>query len=542
MTGSESRPGTGTGTGPGPGPGTAGTVRLRGLRMAALLLLVLPGGCRMPPPEWVGGDDLAIPATWTSGAEENSGDVAFGWLREFEDPEMERLVAEAIEYNQDLLVAAARLRSVEEGTILGRAARLPRIDASVSGSYSETRIEDDAGDFQINTKDSSLSLNASWELDLWGRLADLHRATIEDYRAQLADYRGARLSLAANTAKAWFNLITARQQLVLARQTRDAFQRNYQITERNYRAGDPTASSLDVNFGRNQVASAERSLIARELSRDEARRSLELLLGRYPATLIEGRDELPALARSVPAGLPSELLMRRPDLVAAAGDLRASADRASAARKALLPSINLSVGGSTTEPSLELLELIRDPVSLAWSVAASLAQPIYRGGALRASARQALAQNDIAVASFSAIALRAFREVESALATERSLERQEEFLKTELEQANLAEAQAYRDYTEGIVGILSVLEAQRRAFNARSSMISLQNDRLQNRIDLHLALGGDFEEPPPEPGEPGPDSAESSSRDDRRIAARTNFRRTETGDRSGRAPEARTDR
>jgi outer membrane protein TolC len=265
-----------------------------------------------------------------------------------------------------------------------------------------------------------------------------------------------------------------------------------------------------VNFGRNQVASAERALISRKLARDESRRFLELLLGRYPATAIEGREQLPKLDRAVPAGLPSDLLMRRPDLVAAAADLRASAERASAARKRLLPSIDLSAGGSTTIPSLELLDLIRDPSAITRSVAGSVTEPIYRGGTLRAQTRQALALNDAAIATFSGIALRAFREVESALATEHSLAAQERFLETELRQANLAETQAYRGYSEGIVGILSVLEAQRRASNARSSMISLRNGRIQNRIDLHLALGGDFETPPLSPVEEQP--AESVKR------------------------------
>ncbi|MDK1104271.1 MAG: efflux transporter outer membrane subunit, partial [Actinomycetota bacterium] len=449
-------------------------------------VLVLLQGCGLPEPKWERANDLELQGTWTNAGSDNQGEVIFGWLEEFEDPEMERLVAEVIERNLDLRVAAARLRVAKEGTILGREARLPRITASGSGSH-----------FESNVKDSRLSLNVSWEIDLWGRLANLHQATIEDYEAELANYRGARLSLAANTAKAWCNLIAARQQVELAHQTRDSFQRNYRITERNYKAGDPAASSLDVNFGRNQVASAERALISRELARDEAKRSLELLLGRYPATSIEGREELPTLGRAVPAGLPSELLMRRPDLAAAAAVLRASAERASAARKGLLPSINLSAGGATTIPSLELLDLIRDPTEIAWSVAASITEPIYRGDAIRAQARQALALNDAAIATFSGIALRAFREVESALATGHSLAAQERFLETELQQANLAETQAYRGYSEGIVGILSVLEAQRRAFNARNSMISLRNGRIQNRINLHLVLGGDFETPPP---------------------------------------------
>ncbi len=484
-----------------PGPGAISRTYCRRsflvlpvLHFVAIIALSLLQGCGMPEPNHEHGKDLELPGMWTNAESDNTGEVAFGWLGQFEDPELERLVAEAIDHNRDLRIAAARLQVAREGTIVAGAARLPSISASGSASYSQSRFEDETGDFEpfVDSKDSRLSLSASWEIDLWGRLANLHQAAIQDYEAQLADYRGARLSLAANTAKAWYNLIAAGQQVELALQTRDSFKRNYRITERNYKAGDPTASSLDVNFGRNQVASAERALISRKLARDESRRSLELLLGRYPATSIEGREQLPPLDRAVPTGLPSDLLMRRPDLVAAAADLRASAERATAASKRLLPSINLSAGGSTTAASIELLNLIKDPTTITRSVAGSVAQPIYQGGTLRAQARQALALNDAAVATFSSIALRAFREVESALAGERSLAAQERFLDTELRQANLAETQAYRDYSEGIVGILSVLEAQRRASNARSSMISLRNGRIQNRVDLYLALGGDF--------------------------------------------------
>lgn len=449
----------------------------------------------MPEPTYESGQDLTLPGTWASAESDNQGEVLFGWLKEFNDPNMEAVVAEALEHNRDLQVAAARLRVVEEGTIIGRAAQLPQVSASGAGTYAETRTKDGAGDLQpfANSKNARLSLSAAWEMDLWSRLSDLERAAVEDYQAQLADYRGARLSLAANTAKAWCNLIIARQQVTLARQTLDSFKRNYRITERNYIAGDTASSSLAVNFGRNQVASAERSLIARQLSRDEAKRSLELLLGRYPASAVEGRADLPALGGDVPAGLPSDLLMRRPDLASAASDVRASAARASAASKRLLPSFSLSAGGSTTTPSLDLLNLIQDPATIARNVTASVTAPVYQGGALKAQARQALARNDAAIATFSNLALRAFREVESALATEHSLAAQEHFLETELKQANLAEDQAYREYSQGTLDILSVLEAQRRAFSARNAMILLRNGRIQNRIDLHLALGGDFE-------------------------------------------------
>jgi multidrug efflux system outer membrane protein len=429
--------------------------------------------------------------------------VGTGWLSTLGDPDLEALVEEALARNRNLRSAAARLRVVREGMILGRAGRLPTLGAGMSVARSETAFREGRGDLGPfnGVNDYRLSLNAAWEVDLWGRLANLHRASQADYESERADFRAARLSLAANTIKAWCNVTAARLQVELSEQTRESFDRNQRIVERNYKAGDITASPLDVQFARNQLASTERGLISQRLALEEARRSLELLLGRYPAASVNGRQELPLLTNAVPAGLPSDLLMRRPDLISAAAALRASAERADAARKGLLPAISLSAAGASgaSGASVDLLDLVANPAYLAGNVAASLGQPLYRGGALKAQAKQSLALNEAAIESFAGIALRAFREVESALAAEHSLAQQYAFLETEVRQANLAEIQATRDYSEGIVGYLSVLEAQRRAFNARSAMISLRNTRIQTRIDLHLALGGDFADPPADP-------------------------------------------
>ena len=461
--------------------------------LALATLSQLFGGCagltmQRPEADTAVLEELDIPTVWRSSGEGNDGRISTGWLKTLKDTEMSSLVDEALQRNQNLKVAAARLRAAREGTIIGRAQRLPSIDFSGSGSRTRSGNGPDVP-AEIST-DYGLTLSAAWELDLWGRLRDLDRANYADFVAAKADFRGARLSLAANTAKAWCNLITARQQVTLAEETRASFIRNFRITERTFKGGVSTSSALDVQFGRNNIAQAERDLIDRKLRQTEAQRSLEVLLGRYPSATLDSRDELPDLPPDVPAGLPSELLLRRPDLIAAGSDLLASAKRADAARKDLLPSIRLSGRGSTSSDALG--KMLVDPEYIVWNVAASLAQTVYRGGAPTAEARQALAQNEVAVRTFAEIALQAFREVESALATDHSLAKQEEFLSTELEQANLAEAQASRDYSEGIVGILEILEAQRRAVNARRSMIALRNERLQNRIDLHLALGGDY--------------------------------------------------
>jgi outer membrane protein TolC len=217
---------------------------------------------------------------------------------------------------------------------------------------------------------------------------------------------------------------------------------------------------------------------------------LEVLQGRYPGGQSRAAKTLPDLPSSVPAGIPASMIERRPDLAAARARIFASAQRADAARKSLLPDFSLSgTGGAAGARLSDLLK----PDFLIANITARVDQMIFDGGALAANARGALASNDRLVSEYAQLALDAFREVEATLAADRSLGIQEKFLKSEVEQASLAEKQAERDYAEGInPNILSVLEAQRRANNARAAIIRLRNQRLQNRFDLHLALGGDF--------------------------------------------------
>ena len=285
-------------------------------------------------------------------------------------------------------------------------------------------------------------------------------------------------------------LITAEQLLALSNATVSSYKDNLRIIERRYRSN--RLRSVDVQFGRNNVAAAQRSVSSQTLNRNNAARSLEILLGRYPAANLQSSTTLPKLKRGVPAGLPSTLVARRPDLVASRHAVYASAKRADAARKDLLPSIRLT--GSAANRS-ESFNNVIDPGYLTWSAASSLAQTIYRGGAPTAEARAALERNRASIHTYVQACLVAFREVESALEAERSLAQQEFFLLKEVKQAGLAEKQSERDLAMGIEGstVLEILEAQRRAVNARSSLIRLRNERLQNRLDLHLALGGDFE-------------------------------------------------
>ena len=448
-------------------------------RLSLLVPLVFLTGCGFQSPV----DDLTIrtPGTWAEASSGTEGKISTGWLSEFSDAGLKRSVNEALAHNRSLKAASARLREAKEETIITRAGQMPTLDAGTRGGASD-------GPGVSRVQSYGLNLAASWEPDLGGRLRDLTRAAEADERAAIEDFRGARLSLAANAAKAYVNLVSAEQEVDLAEFTLESFRKNLRIIERTYKATGEGA--LDIQFARTNVSAAERAVEAAKLDRGNAARTMEVLQGRYPGGQSRGASDLPDLPGSVPAGIPASVVERRPDLAAARARLFASAKRADAARKSLLPDFSLTAGGGTA--GARLSDLL-NPDFLIANITGRVDQVLFDGGALAAGARGALARNDRLVNEYAQLALEAFQEVEATLDADRSLAIQEKFLKSEVEQASLAEKQAERDYAEGVnPNILSVLEAQRRANNARAAIIRLRNQRLQNRFDLHLALGGDF--------------------------------------------------
>jgi NodT family efflux transporter outer membrane factor (OMF) lipoprotein len=448
----------------------------------ALPIAFFVAACQFPqgqPAEQVAID---LPATFAAASQGENAEIATGWLKTLDSRPLTGVVHNALAQNPSLKAAASRLKGAREGVIIGRAARLPSVSSSTGANYSGFD-----GDFD---ESFSLSLNASWEPDLWGRLRDLEAASYGDYVVAVSDFRSARLSLAINTAQTWCNLVTAEKQLILARQTLASFQENFQIIERGYKAG--ILRPLDVNFGRNNIASAQRNLRSRQLDRNDAARALEVLLGAYPDAETFTNAELPSIPARLHAGIPSDLLNRRPDLSARQAQLFSSAKRADAARKNLLPNLRLSTSNGTSSPQIQdLLDLN----ILASSISASLSQTLFSGGELSARARQALADNRTQINLYAQDVLVALREVESALDTANALRDQQRFLEQESRQATLAEQLAERELIEGTATnsetqVLELLEAQRRAVSARAALISLRNREVQNHLDLLLALGG----------------------------------------------------
>ena len=458
--------------------------------LCSLLFVMAGSGCVRPAGSHLDQHGVQSPDQFGGQASET---VPFedGWVADFKDDSLETLITEALEHNYNLKAAAARVEAAHASFQSANAGWKPTLNLSQNDSRTKTVFNPFAGTLQsryINRFD--LGVNLSWELDVWGRLRSQSRAALADLEAAETVYMSAYLSLAANTAGAWFNLVESELQVRLNEETLESFEANLQVVEESFRRGIPNRA-LDVRLTRANVESARSNLALRKRQRDAAKRALETILGRYPSAEMEVTSDLPSLENTVPTGLPSELLLRRPDILTAERQLAAATERLKASKRSLLPSIRLTSSAGTT--SNELADLL-DPERLAMSLAGSLSQPLYQGGRLRANIRLSDARVKEAMAQFSQRVLTAFQEVETLLAAESFLLEQETALRASTTESIEAETLAKEQYERGLVDIITVLESERRAFNARSSLLNLSNLRLQNRLDLYLALGGHFSE------------------------------------------------
>lgn len=437
---------------------------------------------------------VVAPSEWTADTQALPGEPR-AWLLDFDSPELTVLVNQALGGNFDLRAALARVDAARARADIAGADLWPQIDLSLDASRRRSVIETGDGTTDVTENRYSIEGAVTWEADVWGRIRNRSRAAALDALSVESDYRAARLSLAANVARSWFETIEAEQQLQLAQTVVRYFRDSQEVTEGRYRRGIATA--LDVRLGRQNVASAESNLALRQRQRDAAARSLETLIGRYPAGALEIPDELPSIVTEIPIGLPSELLERRPDLIAARQSLFASGERLLEANKNRLPSFRLTAsGGYTSEEFARLL----DYDALVWSLIAGVTQPIFEGGRLSAERALAAADDREAWAQYAQAVLDAFREVESTLAAEAYLVDEEAALTRASEEAREAAILALDEYRRGLTDIVTLLESQRRAVNSEISRLQVARLRLENRVNLYLALGGPFASEPSGPG------------------------------------------
>ncbi|WP_425408305.1 efflux transporter outer membrane subunit [Hyphococcus sp.] len=499
------------------------------------LIAVMTASCATVDEELLNSQLPEPPESWT--ADERFANAPTGdWVAAFDDTVLRGLIDEAVSHNNDFLAAAANLEQARANSRIARADMLPTLNASANASrnaivtdptaaaqaggggnadlsgLSAGDLEDQFGvdsnndgrldgldldgdgiaeqdlpDRRLYINNFSIGAQINWELDVWGRLTDQTRAAYKDAAAAYADLEAARLSIGARVSQAWFALIEARQQRELAERDTQARERNLRVTERRYERG--VSSSLDVRLSRSALGSSQANLALRQRLELEASRRLEVLLGRYPAAELEAAESLPELPALAGAGAPGDLLARRPDLIAAEARMEAAGLRARAARKQMLPQLTLSSQINTSGP--QLADLI-DPERLAGNIASGLFQPLFQGGRLLANSKRARAAAQSSLYSYAQTVLTAYEEAENTLAAETLLAAREDALRLAYEEAAAAEELTERRYNSGAATIFNLLDAQTRRISSESQFIQAQQQRVSNRVQLYLAIGGDF--------------------------------------------------
>lgn len=412
-----------------------------------------------------------------------AAEVNAGWINTFNDPVLVQLVEEAQSNNKQLQAAAANVERALALVNQAAAGLKPALNLAAGSSRSGSR---EGSAPEIDNRNIGLQLN--WELDVWGRIRAGEQASIASAQAAMADYRYAQQSLAATTIKAYATTIEAKLQTEIVRETLKSLEETLRIVNVRYQNG--LASAQDLALTRSDIAAAREQLTAIEGSQRDAVRALEILLGRYPSAELALRDSLPDIPPSPPAGIPSDLLERRADIVAAERRVAAAFNAVAQAKAARLPSFSLTsnIGGASSS-----LSNVLDPANTSWQLGANLLAPLFDGGARKAQVKISKAEQKQALAAYGQAALQAFSEIETYLDQGVTLNKREVDLKEALHQANKAHRIAKLRYKEGESDLLDVLTIQQRVNGTKSSLTAIQRLLVEQRVNLHLALGGNWE-------------------------------------------------
>ena len=456
-----------------------------------LTLAALLGGCQLAPPHQ--RPDLPTASDFPGYA----GDVTLGqraveigWRDFFADPRLEQLVATALVRNRDLAVAVAQIEEARGLYRIQAADRLPTLGASGDASVARTPGAVTGIPGASSSTDDRYSVGVGvtgFELDFWGRVRNLSEAARSQYLATVQAQRAFRLALIRDVASAYFASSEADERIALAEATVRSRLEGLRIARLRLDAG--VTSALDFRQAESLLTQAETELAGLRLARAQSDNFLAVLTGGpVPADL---PAPLPLAQQksgiTIAAGLPSDLLVVRPDILAAEERLRAARANIGAARAAFFPSISLT--GNLGFASTDLGNLVGSD-GFSWSFGPSISLPIFDWGRRKGNLSVAVAREDIAVASYESTVQQAFREVADALAGRRWLADQvaAQMRATEA-QRQIARLARIR-YREGVANYLEVLDAERNLFTAEQALIQLRRNELQNLVSLYVALGG----------------------------------------------------
>ena len=446
-------------------------------RPLALLISLFLTGCSLAPDYQ--RPAAPIPASYET-TSKATAQQATGWQQVFTDPALQKLIDTALQNNRDLRVAILNVETYQAQYRIQRAAQLP----TVTASGAQTRQLSYGA---ISNKDTATIGISAYELDLYGRLKNLKDQALENYLAQEETQRSTQLTLIANVATAYMTLLADQDLLQLTEQTAKSYAQSYQLTEQRYRAG--ISSSLDLSQSRSSLESVNTSLAQyrRQVALDK--NALRLLVGtEIPTGLSAG---LPAqdltLLTPLSAEVPSSLLTRRPDVLAAEHALKAANANIGAARAAFLPTISLTANAGSTSSSLNKLF---DGGSGSWLFEPSIDLPIFDWGTREAQLDVAKIQEKVEVATYEKAIQTAFREVADGLVAQDGYNDQLQAQQALVDATRSYYQQAQNRYEKGVDSYLTLLDAQRSLFTAEQGLVSTRLALLSNRVSLFKALGG----------------------------------------------------
>ena len=461
-----------------------------------LAMLVFVGGCSMATP--YSRPEAPVPAAWPTvpgeskaaveGADDGLSAVQIPWRAFFTDPRLQTLIQTALDNNSDLRLAA--LNVVQARAIYGiqRAALYPAIDATAG--MDRHRVPADLSSSGESTTFSQYEANLgvlAWEIDFFGRIRSLKDQALESYLATAQAHRSVRILIISSVAAAYLNLAADQENLALARNTLDTQRASYDLIRRRYLGG--LGTELDLSRAQTQVDAA-RGEVARYTQRVALDgNALQLLLGTRSAVDRELFPEKLANLESAGApavGIPSTVLLERPDVLAAEHRLRAAQANIGAARAALFPRISLTTTVGTASSQLSGLF---EAGSGTWRFAPQLQVPIF-DARLRAAVDAARAEREIVLVQYEKTIQTAFREVADALAIRATIDRRLSAQRDLVQAADKTFRLSTARYRKGIDNYLGVLDAQRFLYSSQQGLVALQLARLNNQVQLYAALGG----------------------------------------------------
>jgi len=457
-----------------------------------LALLLLTNACRTTPEPALSRIEFDLTQPWLAIGEE-SDEASLPWPADASSPDLDALFLTVITQNRDLRATAARVRQELARARALTGDRRPAVDAGVNASRRGTALTFDqpggeTGAARQTRNRFDLLLRLDWELDLWGRLADAAAGAAAETYALEADLEGARLSLTVEVARLYFRSLHARERQALQAHQSERLRQTREVMENRIRTG--FSRGLDSRQIETRLAKSEGTEVALAREERQLRQQVQVLLGE--ATPWEGPSAhalLPQLQTPPPGNIHSSLLARRPDLIAAEARLTAADFRLGEARKRLIPSLRLTAEAGTGSHELE--DLLRRQFSV-WALAGNLLQPVYRGGQLREGVIFVEEEIRARLADFEGTLLSALAEIDFLLRADALIGKELLLALRALEAAGEAETLAAEQYQRGLLDVLTLLETQGQRYESEARLLDLHLLRLENRLSLHLALGGNL--------------------------------------------------